>query len=181
MRRCGSLQVKTMNAHPCSRRISLENSALLLLIVAGLALLTSCGGSMHAATPPPASQTPAFSSTPATAASEGVPYTYSLAASAPSGAPVSFALTTAPAGAVLSGNTLTWTPTHAQSRVANNFAVSATTAAGGSASQSWSVSPAGNVQVNWIDTYWTEAGPVQVPVAANLQQFLEVVVPQPDG
>src|SRR2546429_8099658 len=37
---------------------------------------------------------------------------------------VSFALTTAPAGAVLSGNTITWTPTPAQSQIANKFKTS---------------------------------------------------------
>ena len=76
---------------------------------------------------------------------------------------VSFALTTAPAGAVLSGNTITWTPTTPQSRIANKFRVTATAAAGDVSTQSWAVTPSGTVHLSWIDTYWKASGPLTVP------------------
>ena len=102
---------------------------------------------------------PTFSSIAPTAASEGSPYTYTISAVDPAESNLSFALANAPNGAVLNGNTVIWTqPTAAQSRVANNFTVIATSSAGGSSSQSWSVSPNGTIYGACIDNYWTATG-----------------------
>lgn len=86
----------------------------------------SNGGGSHSSTP----QAPTFTSTPVVQAEEGVAYTYTLAATSSDKSAVAFALTSAPMGATLSGNTISWTPTHAESRVANAFTVTATTPAG---------------------------------------------------
>jgi hypothetical protein len=132
----------------------------LLLVALFLSYLVACGGSSYSAP-----QNPVFTSTPVTAASQGASYIYGLAATDPSGGTVTFSLTTAPAGAALSGATITWGPTATESRVSNSFVAKATTSSGGSATQSWTVTPTGTVTVNWFDTDWTPAGPVQVPQA----------------
>lgn len=92
---------------------------------------------------------------------------------------MTFSLTTAPAGAALSGATITWEPTAAESRVSNSFMAKAMTSSGGSATQSWIVTPTGTVTVNWVDTNWTPAGPVQIPGQPNLVP--SALVPQPGG
>jgi len=129
---------------------------------------------MHVA--PPA---PVFTSTPPTAAVQDTAYSYSISATDPAGGTVSFALTTGPTGAAVSGNRLSWTPAASQSRLSNSFTVTATTSEGGTATQSWSVSPNGTITVNWVDTDWTENGPLQTPIAGNLGLF--ALVPQSDG
>ena len=106
----------------------------LAVVILVIPMLAACGSSTHV-TPPG----PLFTTTPGTQAAEGVAYTYQIAATDPGGTAVSFALTTAPAGATLSGNTITWTPTTAQSRIANKFSVTATAAAGDVSTQSWAV------------------------------------------
>ena len=93
---------------------------------------------------------------------------------------MTFSLTTAPSGAALSGSTVSWTPTAAQSRVPNNFTVTATSS-GGSATQSWTVTPNGTITVNWVDTYWSPSGPVQVPQPASAAVSIQALVPQTDG
>ncbi len=100
-------------------------------------------------------------------------YTYQLSASG--GA--TFALTTAPAGATLNGDTINWTPTASQSRMSNAFTVTATSS-GGSAQQSWYVVTGGIIVVSQLDTYWTPSGPQQIPNQASTPQ---AIVPQPDG
>lgn len=124
------------------------------------ALLCACGGNSMVGGGGPA---PVFSSTPVLQASQGAVYTYELAASDPMGGMVSFALTSAPAGATLNGSTVTWTPTGAESRLADNFTVTARTSGGGAAMQTWSVTPSGNVVVSRVDTHWEESGAVSVP------------------
>jgi hypothetical protein len=119
---------------------------------------------------------PQFASTPTTTASQGTAYTYQIATS-PVGGGATLALMSTPSGAALSGNTLTWTPSAAQSRISNQFSVTATNAAG-SATQSWTVTPSGTVTVAWVDTNWTPNGTVMTPVKIPLA---EVLVPQPDG
>jgi hypothetical protein len=116
-----------------------------------------------------------------TAAVEGGAYSYTLAATDPGGGTVSFTLTTAPAGATLSGNTVTWTPTVAESRVANSFTVTATTGYGGTAIQSWAVTPNGTITVNWVNTYWGPAGTTNVPYFLPSGASVEALVPQADG
>jgi hypothetical protein len=152
---------------------------MLLLSLLGLSLLaTACGGG---ASPVATTPAPAFLSTPGTSASQGNPYAYQIEISPATGG-INLALTAAPPGATLSGNTVTWTPSAAQSRVANQFSLTASNA-GGSAAQSWVVTPAGTVTGTFVTTYWTSSGPVQVPF--NWTTFVpglpEALVPQPDG
>ncbi len=149
--------------------------AMVSLALASIAFLTACGSSK---TQPPA---PTFTSTPVTAATEGTAYTYQLAASDPAGGSVTFSLTASPTGATLSGNTVTWTPTAAQAHVSNSFAVTATTASGGTAQQSWAVTPGGTVTVNWINNYWGPSGAVQVPQQASSATTLSAIWTNPDG
>jgi hypothetical protein len=141
-------------------------------------ILAACGGSGNTHRAP---QAPVFTSTPPTAAAQDTAYSYSITTTDPAGGTVSFALTTGPTGAAVSGNSLSWTPAAAQSRLANGFTVTATTSEGGTATQSWSVSPAGTVTVNEVITYWTPTGqqPVPRPVSGNIN--ISAVVPQSDG
>ncbi len=141
--------------HSCARTI------LLTVLIVSVIWLGGCGGGGNAATATPAA--PTFTSTPVTAAAEGSTYTYELAATDPSGGSVSYSMTSAPAGASLSGSTITWTPTADQSRKVNSFTVTATTSKGGSARQTWTVTPDGTVRVNWVDNYWDENGPTNAP------------------
>jgi hypothetical protein len=143
-------------------------------------VLVGCGGSGSSASPPPVA--PVFSSVPVTAAAEGTPYTYQLAATAADQSAITFALTSAPTGAALSGNTVSWTPTHDQSRAANPFAVTATTSQGGTATQTWSVTPNGTIQIKAVFTYWTPTGPINVPrVWLAEQPYPSALIPQTDG
>jgi hypothetical protein len=129
--------------------------------------------------------TPVFNSTPATNAVEGSVYTYQLSATDPAGGTVSFALTEAPAGAGLNGSTLSWTPTGAQSRIADSFTVRATTTGGGTATQSWSVTPNGTVHLSWVDNFWTANGPTAAPRDWTKEpgpaDEVAALVPQADG
>ena len=157
-----------------------RRTPFLAMVILVIPMLAACGSSMQVAPPGPL-----FTTTPGTQAAEGVAYTYQIAATDPGGSAVSFALTTAPAGAVLSGNTITWTPTIAQSRIANKFRVTATAAAGDVSTQSWAVTPSGTVHLSWIDTYWKASGPLTVPFdwTQNVGAAAEVaaLVPQADG
>jgi hypothetical protein len=99
-----------------------------------------------------------FTSAPVTTASEGTDYTYTVEAEDPAGTTVTYALTSAPAGATIEGNAITWIPTTEQARVVNTFSVKATTAAGGTATQTWSVTPNGVIYGSYIDKYWTADG-----------------------
>jgi hypothetical protein len=132
--------------------------------------------------PPPA---PAFTSSPGTAAAEGSAYTYPITATDPAGGTVAFSLAQSPAGASLSGGTLTWTPTPAQSRLPNSFTVTATTSGGASATQSWMVTPSGTVHLSWVDTYWDASGSLAVPMDwtqnSAFANGVAALVPQPDN
>jgi hypothetical protein len=138
-------------------------------------LLAGCGSSSH-----PAPQAPVFTSTPGTTAEQDIAYAYTVTATDPSGGTVSFALSTGPSGAALSGSSLAWTPTGAQSRVSNSFAITATTSEGGTATQTWTVTPTGTITANWIDTAWTPSGSVAVPNVAPAST-VSALVPQSDG
>ena len=123
---------------------------------------------------------PLFTSTPVTGAAEGLPYTYQLTVN---GSAAIFSLTNGPHGATLSGSTLSWTPAPEQSRVPNSFTVTATASDGASATQSWTVTPAGTVRISWIDRLWNEQGstttkPFDWSPAGSL---VAALVPQPDG
>jgi hypothetical protein len=60
--------------------------------------------------------------------------------------------------------------------------VKATTATGGSATQTWSVTPNGTVNIISVTTYWTPTGPVDIPRLwlPNLL-YPAALVPQTDG
>src|SRR5208282_1320130 len=113
-------------------------AGILLLIALFLTCLVACGSNSNS-TP----QNPVFTSTPVTAASQDTSYIYQLAATDPSGGTVTFSLVTEPAGATLSGSTINWTPTAAESRISNSFTAKATSSSGGGATQSWTVTPTG--------------------------------------
>jgi len=153
----------------CARRLRLIVPSLFLL-----SFLVACGSSSH-----PAPQNPVFTSTPVTAASQGVSYSYTLAATDPAGGSITFSLPTAPAGATITGSTINWTPAAAESRASNSFEAMATTSSGGTATQSWTVTPTGTVTVNWVNTDWTPAGAVQIPQPATFVP--SALVPQADG
>jgi hypothetical protein len=158
----------------CSRWKTLP---VVLLFTANI--FVGCGGG-GGGTKIPA--TPTFTSTPAMAAEEGATYTYQVAASSPDMSAITFALSSGPMGATIAGNTVTWTPSHLESRVANAFTVTATTAAGGRATQTWSVTPNGIINITDVVTYWGAAG------ANNVQRiwlpgalYPAALVPQSDG
>jgi hypothetical protein len=146
----------------------------LVVVALTLICLAACGSGSHSAP-----QNPVFTSTPVTAASQGTSYAYTMTATDPSGGEVTFSLITAPTGATITGSTINWTPTVAESRVSNSFVAKATTSSGGSSTQSWTVTPTGTVTINWVNTDWTSAGPVQIPASADLVP--SALVPQPDG
>jgi len=130
---------------------------------------------------------PAFSSNPPLAAQEGSTYSYTLAVNDPAGKAVSFTLQ-GPGGATISGTNLTWTPTAEQSRVTNDFTVTCTSAAGGVASQSWSLTPTGTIQISDIDHYWNvdedshvQASPHPNDLSDSTNYAIAALVPQPDG
>ena len=103
---------------------SWECLPIVLLFTANI--FVGCGGGGGGTNMP---ATPQFTSAPGTAAEEGVTYAYPVTASSSGMSAITFALASAPMGAALAGNTVTWTPTHQESRVANAFAVTAMTAA----------------------------------------------------
>jgi hypothetical protein len=150
-------------------------SVAILSLIASF-LLTACSGNNTIVAP----AAPVFTSTPGTQALEGSPYSYQLAVS---GNAVTFSLSNAPIGATLSGNTISWTPTAQQSRVPNSFTVTAAASGGASATQSWTVTPAGTIRISWVNTLWNESGssttkPFDLGPDSS---FVAALVPQPDG
>src|ERR1700682_5090914 len=150
-------------------------SVAILSLIASF-LLTACSGNNTIAAP----AAPVFTSTPGTQALEGSPYSYQLAVS---GNAVTFSLSNAPIGATLSGNTISWTPTAQQSRVPNSFTVTAAASGGASATQSWTVTPAGTIRISWVNTLWNESGSSTTKTfdLGPDSSFVAALVPQPDG
>jgi hypothetical protein len=140
----------------------------------------ACGGNGMQQAPPPV---PTFTTTPPTAAAQGQVYTYTVNATSPVGGLIGLMLTSGPTGAALSGGVLTWTPTAAESRVANSFSITASTSEGGTAVQNWSVTPTGTVMVTKVDTRWTASGSVAAPFDWSGGAGTEsgIMVPQTDG
>jgi hypothetical protein len=103
---------------------------------------------------------PSFTSAAPALANEGTVYSYAVVATDPVNTAITYSLVSGPAGAAISGSTLTWTPTHAQSRAANSFDIKAVTAAGGSVDQTFTVTPSGTIQGTAVDTYVTSTGNV---------------------
>jgi hypothetical protein len=153
------------------------------LFIAALALAmfgAACGGNYGRQQAP--LPVPTFTTTPPTAAAEGQVYTYTVNATSPGGL-IGLSLTSGPAGAVMSGGVLTWTPTAGESRVANSFSVTASTTGGGTAVQSWSVTPTGTVTVTRVDTVWSASGSTSIPFDWTLVAGLNagIIVLQADG
>jgi hypothetical protein len=147
---------------------------LVVLVTLISFMLTACSGNNTTAAP-----ATVFTSTPVTQAVEGSPYNYQLAVN---GTAATFALTSAPAGATLNGNTISWTPTAEQSRVPNSFTVTGTASGSTSSTQSWTVTPSGTIHVTRIDTYWNETGSTNMPFDwSPISSYVAALVPQPDG
>jgi hypothetical protein len=106
---------------------------------------------------------PVFNTTPPTASAEGTAYSYAISASDPAGTAVTLALTTGPAGAQLSSSTIGWTPAWSQSRIGNAFVVTATSDAGGTSTQSWTLSPDGTVYGHFLLHFWGSGSDVPIP------------------
>ena len=130
---------------------------------------------------------PTFSSTPPTEALEGRTYSYTLAANDPAGAGVIFTLQ-GPDGAVVSGTSLSWTPAPAQARMTNTFTVTATTAAGGVETQTWSLTPNGTVRISDFDKYWSVNAEGELETTSHPNDLsdsstydIAALVPQADG
>lgn len=146
-----------------------------------LVFAVGCGGG-SGSNPTNPQGTITFSSTPGTSAGEGAQYVYQITATSSTRGAVTFQLTSAPAGATLSGNTITWTPTHEEARTANAFTVTATSASATPATQTWSVTPTGNVNITNVVTYWGPNGNTTVTPTWNPALNLPAAfVPQSDG
>lgn len=174
-----------------------EFSSYFLLLAAMLVMNAGCGGgaastshftslsSSHGSNAP----APVFSSTPPTAAAQDTTYSYPILVTDPAGSGVTLTLTAAPDGATLNGTTLTWTPNWNQSRIANAFTVTASAESGGTATQSWSVSPTGTVYGHFLLHFWGENNETVLPerdfsVPSPFDRnpgTLLVWAPQPDG
>jgi hypothetical protein len=153
--------------------------------VLALVLMVACGGGGGGTTPELPVSAPLFTSTPVTSANEGSAYAYKLVATTADGSSVSFALTSAPTGATLSGDTIAWTPTAAQSRVKNDFIVTATRSRStASETQSWSVTPSGTVHLSSDITLWSPSGSKVIHIDYTATDPLGnpyALVPQADG
>lgn len=122
-----------------------------------------------------------FSTHPNTSANEGDLYTYTPTATDTANGTISFAIAQAPDGATLSGDSLAWTPTSAQSRLANSFTITATSTAGGSAQQTWSLTPTGVIHGQQIVT-WHKSDGTTVSIPNDLTQVpISAVVATANG
>jgi hypothetical protein len=88
-----------------------------------------------------ANHPPRFLSTAPRTAREGSSYVYDPAVVDPDGDQVAFSLLRAPDGAVLEGEVLKWTPTHAQAGHRQRFTLRAVDEHGAARVQHWSVIP----------------------------------------
>jgi hypothetical protein len=124
------------------------------VLVISANILIGCSGGGGGTTMP---ATPQFTSTPVSTAEAGMRYTYQVTVTSSDMSAITYALSSGPMGATVSGNAIAWTPTYTESRVPNAFKVTAMTAAGGSATQTWNVTPNGTVYITSVTTYWTPA------------------------
>src|SRR5580692_9006851 len=171
------VRFRSPGCRPLFQEVPMLTRTLLVVSLLLAALFTACGSNNSSQKQ---SSSPIFTSAPVTAAAQGEAYSYTPAAVDPAGGAVTYSLTTGPSGATLSGNAVSWTPTASQSRTSNSFTVTATSS-GGTATQSWTVSPTGIVTVNWVNTYWEPSGPVQVPIVSSASLQISAVAPQSDG
>lgn len=123
-----------MATHPHPRYFALSLGLSLISLMA-------CGGGGSTATAP-VNHPPALTSTPLTTATVGMAYIYTPTATDADNDSVNFSLVTGPTGANLTAGTLTWTPTAGQAGQACGFTLQASDGKGGTASQTWSVTPA---------------------------------------
>jgi probable HAF family extracellular repeat protein len=87
-----------------------------------------------------AAPTPSFTTTAPSSATVGKVYTYTPEATE-SGATVTISATSMPSGATFSSGTLTWTPTADEAGIVQSFTLEASDGNGGTATQTWSVTP----------------------------------------
>ena len=87
--------------------------------------------------------------------------------------PITYSLTSGPAGASISGDTLTWTPTPAELVMPSTFDVKASDKLGSEIAQSWTVTPLRAVTLKIVDYFWSPGGssaaslpPIPAPVGA---------------
>lgn len=124
---------------------------------------------------------PTFTTTAPAAADEGQPYSYTIAVNDPAKSALTFTLVEKPDGATISGNTVAWTPSASQARAASTFSVEVKTKAGGSATQSWTVTPTGIIHGLALWTYATESGDISdVPDDISGDTF-QIHVPNAGG
>ncbi len=125
---------------------------------------------------------PTFTSVPSPTLAQASPtYTYPITATDPSGTTITYTLPTPVTGASIAGSTLSWTPTGTAPltgrEMPTSFTVKATTALGGTATQTWTVTPLRQVSVTFSDSFWNAGSPN--PVANPLYSLvnLGVIVP----
>ncbi|GLH74416.1 hypothetical protein GETHLI_29180 [Geothrix limicola] len=116
---------------------------------------------------PAGNQAPTITSTPGTSAAGGVAYTYTVTATDPESDAITYQLTNGPAGATLTGNALSWTPSASEERVAASFTVEAKDVWGAtSAPQTWTVTPTGTIRgtrfLNYTPMDWNGTGQVSL-------------------
>ena len=149
------------------------------LIAPALCLFSiACGSGSTSA--PPSPSAPVFTSTAPANAQEGSTWSYTPNASDPDGGSVAFTLTNAPSGAALNGSTVSWTPTHAQSRTDNSFSITATTSEGGIARQTFKITPTGNIHATVIDHMITGNG-IELAPEDLAHRTIEALVPDLRG
>ena len=137
----------------------MKRALLVLAVCAVIFSQMGCGGSSSATVPPAPFS---FASTPIPTAGEGQTYSYTMGVTGAGQNTVTFHLDAGPDGASISGSTLTWVPSSAQSRTANQFSVTAT-AGTATDQQRWSVTPTGTVQGTQIVSYVTDSRVTQQP------------------
>lgn len=150
---------------------------LCALAITSVLFSIACGGGGSNAAPVPPPSELAILSTPPTQASEGNVYSYAIQASVPGTA---YRLTTAPTGAALSGSSITWTPTSQLARKTNQFTVTATYA-GLSATQSWTVTPAGIIRGATATTCISDSGQTTTVAGYLGGATVQALVPTSNG
>jgi hypothetical protein len=138
----------------------------------------ACGGSSTPVTT--VGPGPTFTSIAPQIAQEGVQYSYDIVTTTTDGSTVTYKVASGPSGATITGSALNWTPTHAESRIANSISITATTSTNGTATQTFTVTPTGNIDGMAIDH--AIAGGALVDYPQNLSAVtIEVLLPNNKG
>ena len=154
-------------------------SLALFLLAATVAFSMACGHS-SSTTVTTAGPAPTFTSKWPTVVQEGVQYTYDLTTTTTDNSKVTYKLSTGPSGATISGNTLTWTPTHAEARISNSFGITATTGNNGTATQTFTLTPTGSIDGTVIDHAVTGNGIQDYPEDLS-GLTIEALIPNGSG